>query len=60
MINTSDLKFKNILLISLPLLLIFFRGIADVTVLLIGLAFFYRSYSKNDWVWVKQKWFIFI
>jgi len=59
MIKTTDLKFENILLISLPLLLIFFRGIADVTVLLIGLTFLYRSYTKNDWVWLNQKWFIF-
>ena len=59
MIKTADLKFKNALLISLPLLLIFFRGIADITVLLIGLTFLYRSYTKNDWVWLNQKWFIF-
>ena len=59
MIKTADLKFKNVLLISLPLLLIFFRGIADITVLLIGLAFLYRSYTRNDWAWSKQKWFIF-
>jgi len=59
MIKTTDLKFENVLLVSLPLLLIFFRGIADVTVLLIGLTFLYRSYTKNDWVWLNQKWFIF-
>ena len=59
MINSTNFKFENVLLISLPLLLIFFRGIADVTILLIGLTFLYRSYSSNDWLWLKQKWFIF-
>ena len=59
MINTISFKFKNLLLISLPLLLIFFRGIADLTVLLIGLVFLYRSYNLSNWSWLKQKWFIF-
>jgi len=57
--NTTSFKFENLLLISLPLLLIFFRGIADITVLIIGLIFLYRSYNLNDWGWLKQKWFIF-
>ena len=57
--NTASFKFKNLLLISLPLLLIFFRGIADITLLIIGLIFLYRSYNLNDWSWLKQKWFIF-
>ena len=59
MINATKFKFEEVLIVSLPLLLIFFRGIADVTVLLIGLIFLYRSYSNNDWVWLNQKWFIF-
>jgi len=57
--NTASFKFENLLLICLPLLLIFFRGIADITVLIIGLIFLYRSYNLNDWGWLKQKWFIF-
>jgi O-antigen ligase len=57
--NTSSFKFENLLLICLPLLLIFFRSIADITVLIIGLIFLYRSYNLNDWSWLKQKWFIF-
>ena len=58
-INTASFKLKNLLLISLPLLLIFFRDIADLTVLLIGLVFLYRSYNLSNWSWLKQKWFIF-
>ena len=59
MINTASFKLKNLLLISLPLLLIFFRGVADITVLIIGLIFLYHSYNFNNWGWLKQKWFIF-
>ena len=59
MLNNISTKFKYLLPISLPLLLIFYRGIADVTVLLIGLVFLYQSYKSNNWQWVKQQWFIF-
>ncbi|MDC0127506.1 O-antigen ligase family protein [Methylophilaceae bacterium] len=59
MLNNISPKLKYLLPISLPLLLIFFRGIADVTVLMIGLIFLYRSYKINEWQWVKQRWFIF-
>lgn len=52
-------KFKDYILVTLPVLLIFFRGIADVTLVLICLVFLYRSYKINDWEWIKQKWFIF-
>ena len=58
MLNNLSTKFKYLLPISLPLLLIFYRGIADVTVLLIGLVFLYQSYKSNNWQWVKQQWFI--
>ena len=59
MLNNISTKFEYLLPISLPILLIFFRGIADVTVLLIGLVFLYQSYKSNNWQWVKQQWFIF-
>jgi len=59
MLNNISNKSKYLLPISLPILLIFFRGIADVTVLLIGLVFLYQSYKSNNWQWVKQQWFIF-
>lgn len=41
----------------LPLLLLFSRAIADVTVLLVGLIFLLRSYQINDWRWTKHLWF---
>ncbi len=59
MLNSIPNNFKYLLPISLPLLLIFYRGVADFTVLLIGLIFLYRSYKSNNWQWVKQQWFIF-
>jgi O-antigen ligase len=59
MINSISNNLKYFLPICLPLLLIFYRGVADVTVLLIGLIFLYRSYKSDDWQWVKQPWFIF-
>ena len=59
MLNNISINFKYLLPISLPILLIFFRGIADVTVLLIALVFLYQSYKSNNWQWVKQQWFIF-
>ncbi len=59
MLNSVPNNFKYLLPISLPLLLIFYRGVADFTVLLIGLIFLYRSYKSNNWQWVKQQWFIF-
>ena len=59
MLNNISSKFKYLLPISLPILLIFYRGVAYFTVLLIGLVFLYQSYKSNDWKWVKQQWFIF-
>jgi len=59
MLNSVPNNFKYLLPISLPLLLIFYRGVADFTVLLIGLIFLYHSYKSNNWQWVKQQWFIF-
>lgn len=41
----------------LPALLLFSRAIADTTVVLVGLAFLYRSYRSHDWVWARQGWF---
>jgi O-antigen ligase len=41
----------------LPLLLVFSRATADITVLLIGLTFLLKSYQANDWSWLKQIWF---
>ncbi len=41
----------------LPLLLLFSRALADITVLLLGLTFLLRSYQLNDWQWAKHTWF---
>ena len=41
----------------LPLLLLFSRALADVTVLMVGLSFLFRSYRLNDWHWTKHIWF---
>jgi O-antigen ligase len=41
----------------LPLLLLFSRAAADITVLCIGVAFLFKSYQSKDWAWTKQTWF---
>ena len=43
----------------LPLLLIFSRSLADITIVLISLLFLYHSYKNIGWHWVKEKWFCF-
>lgn len=44
---------------ALPFLLIFFRGLADLTVLLIGLIFLLKSYREKNWIWMYEAWFKF-
>jgi len=41
----------------LPLLLLFSRAVADITVLSIGVAFLFKSNQSKDWAWTKQTWF---
>lgn len=41
----------------LPLLLLFSRAAADITVLSISVAFLFKSYQSKDWAWTKQTWF---
>ena len=43
----------------LPLLLVFSRSLADITIVLISLLFLYHSYKNIGWHWVKEKWFCF-
>jgi O-antigen ligase len=43
----------------LPLLLMFSRGLADITIVLISLLFLYYSYKNIGWHWVKERWFCF-
>tara|TARA_B100000035_G_scaffold24868_2_gene19519 strand:- start:8787 stop:10013 length:1227 start_codon:yes stop_codon:yes gene_type:complete len=44
---------------ALPFLLIFFRGLADLTVLLVGLLFLFKSYKERNWIWIRETWFKF-
>lgn len=41
----------------LPLLLIFSRSVADLTVLTIGLIFLFISFQRKNWAWAKSTWF---
>ena len=50
---------KNYFPYLLPLLLIFSRSLADITIVLIGILFLYHSYKNIGWEWVKEKWFCF-
>jgi len=43
----------------LPLLLLLSRSVADISVLLVGLLFLFRSYQLSNWQWAKQPWFLF-
>ena len=54
--HSSKIFEKNIPYL-LPFLLMFYRGLADFTVLFIGILFIYRSYKNSDWLWVKEPWF---
>lgn len=50
---------KNYFPYLLPLLLVFSRSLADITIVLISLLFLYYSYKNIGWHWVKEKWFCF-
>ena len=50
---------KNYFPYLLPLLLVFSRSLADITIVLISLLFLYHSYKNIGWYWVKEKWFCF-
>ena len=50
---------KNYFPYLLPLLLIFSRSLADITIVLVGILFLYHSYKNIRWEWVKEKWFCF-
>ena len=50
---------KNYFPYLLPLLLIFSRSLADITIVLIGILFLYHSYKNIGWEWVREKWFCF-
>jgi O-antigen ligase len=50
---------KNNFPYFLPLLLIFSRTVADITIILVGILFLFHSYKNIEWEWVKEKWFCF-
>jgi len=50
---------KNYFPYLLPLLLIFSRSLADITIVLVGILFLYHSYKNIGWEWVREKWFCF-
>ena len=50
---------KNYFPYFLPLLLIFSRSLADITIVLVCILFLYHSYKNRKWEWAKQKWFYF-
>ena len=52
-------NFEKYIPYLLPFLLIFFRGLADLTVLIIGMVFLYKSYKDSNWQWINEKWFKF-
>lgn len=52
-------KIKNYLPFFLPLLLVFSRSVADITIVLISILFLFYSFKELGWEWVKEKWFLF-
>jgi len=51
--------FNKYIIILLPVLLFFSRSIADITIVIIVFLFLYKSYIDKDWMWIKERWFIF-
>ena len=51
--------FEKYIPYALPFLLIFFRGLADLTVLLVCLFFLIKSYKERNWIWIQEAWFKF-
>ena len=51
--------FEKYIPYALPFLLVFFRGLADFAVLLVGLMFLFKSYREASWTWINETWFKF-
>ena len=51
------INFKNVIPFLLPFAIPFSRSIADITIILIALAFLCKSYFENDWHWAGETWF---
>ncbi|MGE4596979.1 MAG: hypothetical protein AAEA78_03300, partial [Methylophilaceae bacterium] len=52
-------RFSQFFICALPFLLIFYRGIADATLILIVLLFLLKSFKEGNWSWAKEQWFVF-
>ena len=50
---------KNYFPYILPLLLIFSRSVADISIVLICILFLFFSYKSLGWEWLKEKWFFY-
>ena len=51
------INLKNVIPFLLPFAIPFSRSIADITIILIALAFLCKSYFENDWRWAGETWF---
>ena len=49
--------FEKYIPFSLPFLLFFFRGLADLTVVVLSIIFLYKSFKESKWSWAKDLWF---
>lgn len=49
--------FEKYIPFALPFLLFFFRGLADLTVVVVGIFFLYKSFKESKWRWAKDLWF---
>jgi len=49
--------FEKYIPYTLPFLLFFFRGLADLTVIVVGIFFLYKSFNESKWNWAKEAWF---
>ncbi|NQW06942.1 MAG: O-antigen ligase family protein [Candidatus Pelagibacter sp.] len=51
-------RIKTYLPYLLPVLLTYSRSIADLTIVLVGGLFLFKSYQEKKWEWTGDKWFI--
>tara|TARA_B100001093_G_scaffold314992_1_gene300545 strand:- start:272 stop:1504 length:1233 start_codon:yes stop_codon:yes gene_type:complete len=49
--------FEKYIPFALPFLLFFFRGLADLTVVVLSAIFLYKSFKESKWSWAKDLWF---
>ena len=49
--------FEKYIPFSFPFLLFFFRGLADLTVVVLSIIFLYKSFKESKWGWANDLWF---